>query len=705
MSEHRLKPLLKPRSIAVLGASRKIGSVGNEILINLARGGYLGKLYPVNPSYEYVNDVTCYPTLASLPDTPEHVILAVADRRLEDAIDEIISIGVKACSIFSSLVLRDDFKPPLKDRLKLKIKNSGLLVAGPNCLGFFNVRDHVLAGAFDTRDHFAPGNVSLISQSGAGMQGIVDCEQRLQFNLAVSTGYEFSVTMEDYLEYALDLPETAAVGLFLETSREPEKFLAALAKAQERKIPIVVVKVGRSSFAAELAVSHSGALTGSDKCYSAVFEAFGVQRVEDMDQLATALIMFAQPKPMQLGGLVCLHDSGGERQLLVDLAERYHVPIAKLSKVTEGKLKPNLHPGLPAVNPLDAWAGGPGADEKMSACFTALLEDESAALGAVVHDRGPDSLVYPNYVAYLNEAQAATGKPVFLVANRQGSGSDQLAIDSTHKGLPVIDGVSQFLVGTKCLLRFRDFHRRKIAVPAELKSELVLDWRQRLTKEFDVNEALAGQLLTDFGIPMNPSKLVSDEQSLLVAAKMFEYPMVLKTATPGIKHKSECGGVFLNIDSEEVLKEAYKILSRRLGMSAILSPMVNAYGVEMILGMMNDSQFGPFVVVGFGGIYAEALNDTYALFPPFDSDTVARALDCLSMRSLLAGLRGKPSVNMQSYCETAARFSVFVAEFASSIGEIDINPILVTENGCLGLDALVVLKNTASIGEISGGKG
>ena len=133
---------------------------------------------------------------------------------------------------------------------------------------------------------------------------------------------------------------------------------------------------------------------------------------------------------------------------------------------------------------------------------------------------------------------------MFLVANRQGSGSDQLAIDSTHKGLPVIDGVSQFLVGTKCLLRFRDFHRREISVPAELKSELVLDWRQRLTKEFDVNEALAGQLLTDFGIPMNPCKLVSDEQSLLIAAKMFEYPMVLKTAAPGIKHKSECDGVF-----------------------------------------------------------------------------------------------------------------------------------------------------------------
>ena len=703
MTEHRLNPLLKPTSIAVLGASRTLGSVGNEIFVNLARGSFPGRLYPVNPSYEQVNDLTCYASLADLPEVPDHVILAVGDHRLEDAINEIIGLGVKACSIFSSLILRDDTKPTLKERLKSKILDSGLLVAGPNCLGFFNVRDHVLAGAFDTRDHPPPGSVSLISQSGAGMQGIVDCEQRLQFNLAVSTGYEFSVTMEDYLDYALDLPETSAVGLFLETSREPAKFLRALEKAQEKKIPIVVVKVGRSSFAAELAVSHSGALTGSDRCYSAVFEAFGVQRVEDMDQLATALIMFTQPESVRSGALVCLHDSGGERQLLVDLADKYDVPIAELSKKTKAKLLHNLHPGLPAINPLDAWAGGPGADEKMSACFSALMEDKSAALGAVVHDRGPDSLVYPNYVEYLNEARSVTRKPMFLVANRQGSGSDQLAIDSTHKGLPVIDGVSQFLTGTKCLLQYRDFRLRKMSVPVAADSELIVSWRQRLSKEIDLNETMAGQLLSDFGIPMNPSKLVHDEQTLLLAAKIFGYPLALKTAAPHIKHKTERDGVVLNLTSEEELREAYLDLSERLGKAAIVSPMVSSYGVEMILGMMNDSQFGPFVIVGFGGIYAEALNETRVLYPPFDGDTVARALDQLSMRTILADFRGKPALDIQCYCETAARFSVFVAEFSCLIGEIDINPVLITEHGCVGLDALIVPKNITSVKDTSGG--
>ena len=344
----------------------------------------------------------------------------------------------------------------------------------------------------------------------------------------------------------------------------------------------------------------------------------------------------------------------------------------------------------------------PNADEQMSVCFAALMNDESAAIGAVVHDRGPNSLVYPNYVAYLDAARAGTDKPMFLVANRQGSGSDQLAIDSTHKGLPVIDGVSQFLVGAKCLLQYRDFHLREGSVPAAMNSELSLGWHQLLSTTDDLNEAMANQLLTDCGIPMNPCQLVNDEQSLLDASKKMEYPLVLKTAVSYIKHKSECDGVVLNIQSKEALKEAYLNLSQRLGKPAIVSPMVNSFGVEMILGMVNDSQFGPFVVVGFGGIYAEALNDTCVLHPPFDCDTVDRALDQLSMRALLDGLRGRPAVNMQCYCEIAARFSVFVTEFADSIGEIDINPMLVTENGCIGLDALIILKNTASLREASG---
>ena len=689
MTEHRLRPLLKPASIAVLGASSRLGSVGNEVFVNLRKGGFSGTIVAVNPAYSEVEGVPCYASLSDLPELPEHVIFAIGDQRIEAALDELITLGIKACTIFSALILKDDKTPLLKQRIQAKAEKAGLLVAGANGMGFYNVRDQVLAGGFDTREHRHPGNVTLISQSGAGMSGIVDCEQRIDFNLAVSSGYELTVSMEDYLDYALDLPETRVVGLFLETSRHPQKLVAAFKKASARNIPILVLKVGRTALAAEMALSHSGALAGTDQSYSALFDRYGVQRVADMDQLATALIMFAQPQAAATGGIACLHDSGGERQLMIDLADQYSVPLAQLDAQTLARLKGLLDPGLPAVNPLDGWgAGGADAPANMAACFTALLEDQHVALGAVIHDRGPNSEVYSSYIEYLHQAQDATAKPVFLVANRQGSGSDNLAITSTQKGFPVIDGVSQFLVGARCLLNYRDFQQRQAPQLPSLSTERIAHWRQRLQSQ-QLSEAMVSQFLADFEIPMLLGVEVATESQLMEAAGQLDFPLVLKTAEPGIAHKSDQGGVILNITSQAQLLDAYQDLSQRLGSAAMLAPMVEAAGVEMIMGITTDKQFGPVVVLGFGGIYAEMLKDTTVLLPPFDSATASQAIGRLKMSPMLAGARGSSAVDIQAYAEAAARLSVLALEFADLIAEIDINPVKVMASGCLGLDALL----------------
>jgi acyl-CoA synthetase (NDP forming) len=691
MTEHRLRPLLKPASIAVLGASSRLGSVGNEVFVNLRKGGFSGTIVAVNPAYSEVEGVPCYASLSDLPELPEHVIFAIGDQRIEAALDELITLGIKACTIFSALILKDDKTPLLKQRIQAKAEKAGLLVVGANGMGFYNVRDQVLAGGFDTREHRYPGNVTLISQSGAGMSGIVDCEQRIDFNLAVSSGYELTVSMEDYLDYALDLPETRVVGLFLETSRHPQKLVAAFKKASARNIPILVLKVGRTALAAEMALSHSGALAGTDQSYSALFDRYGVQRLADMDQLATALIMFAQPQAAATGGIACLHDSGGERQLMIDLADQYSVPLAQLDAQTLARLKGLLDPGLPAVNPLDGWgAGGADAPANMAACFTALLEDQHVALGAVIHDRGPNSEVYPSYMEYLHQAQDATAKPVFLVANRQGSGSDNLAITSTQKGFPVIDGVSQFLVGARCLLNYRDFQLRQAPQLPSLSTERIAHWRQRLQSQQQLSEAMVSQFLADFEIPMLLGVEVATESQLMEAAGQLDFPLVLKTAEPGIAHKSDQGGVILNITSQAQLLDAYQDLSQRLGSAAMLAPMVEAAGVEMIMGITTDKQFGPVVVLGFGGIYAEMLKDTTVLLPPFDSATASQAIGRLKMSPMLAGARGSSAVDIQAYAEAAARLSVLALEFADLIAEIDINPVKVMASGCLGLDALLL---------------
>ena len=692
MSNHRLQPLLKPASIAVLGASQKSDSVGNEVIVNLLRGGFEGSIYPVNPGYEEILGIACYPSLVDLPARPDMVIFAISDRRIESALDEVIALNIPACTIFSALILDNDSTPNLKQRIATKAQNAELLVAGANGMGFYNVRDRVLAGGFDTRDHPYPGNVSLISQSGAGMSGIVDCEQRLQFNLAVSSGYELTVSMEDYLDYALDLEETKVVGLFLETSRYPHKLIQAFKKANQRRIPIVVLKVGRTDLAAELAVSHSGALAGSDQCYNAVFGRYGVQRVDDMDQLATTLIMFAQTDQITQGDVVSLHDSGGERQLMIDLADSLKVPLTKLQPSTITQLENLLDAGLPAVNPLDGWgAGGPNASAMMADCFTALLADTGAALGAVIHDRGPNSEVYSSYLNYLHQAHVASGKPVFLVANRQGSGTDELAITSTHNGFAVIDGVSQFLIGARGLLNYRDFQLREPMASVGIDQTKCDYWRQRLQAETKVTETLASQCLANLGIPMLQSILVGSEKELALAGANVGFPLVLKTAQPEIDHKSDVGGVVLNIANQADLLKAYREMADRLGPKGMVAPMLQSSGIEMILGISRDSQFGPTVVAGFGGIFAEVLSDVAVLIPPFNATAVKRVLENLSMADLLKGARGASKVDVDSYCEVAARLSEIAVAFSDTLVEVDINPIMLTADGCVGLDALMVL--------------
>ena len=229
---HPLTPLLRPESMAVIGASERPGSVGRQTIENLLTGKFPGRLYAVNPGYETVLGVPCFPDLAALPETVEHVVLTVGDSRIEAALDDTIAHGAKAATMMSSLVLENDCPPLLRDRIAAKIASSGLVVCGANGMGFYNFADGVWVCGFDTREnHLHGGNVTLISHSGSGMSGIIDCEERIDFNLAVSTGQELCVSMDQYMDYALEQPGTRVIGLFMETARNPDGMIRVVANS------------------------------------------------------------------------------------------------------------------------------------------------------------------------------------------------------------------------------------------------------------------------------------------------------------------------------------------------------------------------------------------------------------------------------------------------------------------------------------------
>jgi len=414
-----------------------------------------------------------------------------------------------------------------------------------------------------------------------------------------------------------------------------------------------------------------------------------------MDEMATALIMFAQPHPVAAGGLVSIHDSGGERQLLIDLADRIGLPLAEVSPATEKRLAQLLDPGLVPVNPLDAWSkGGPDYHTVMERCFAELMKDGQAAFGAVVHDRAPLGRIYDDYIGYLEAGHEASGKPAFLVANRQGTGADPRVVATTRAGFPVLDGLRSFLVGARCLLAYRDFQQRRAVGAAEdlpqiANPEAARAWAARLAQGGVLDEYESGLLLNEFGVPVNPAIRVDDAGSLLEAAAKLGYPLVLKSAEPGLLHKTDEGGVRLNLQSPDELLEAYEEMSRRLGPAALLSRMITGPGVEMMLGVVRDEQFGPLVLIGFGGIHVETLRDVICALPPFGPATARRLVDRLRQRDLLDGHRGAPAADLDAFCGAASNLSVLADALDGVVDEIDINPVLVRPDGCLALDALI----------------
>ena len=688
---HRLDPLLDPESIVIVGATTS-GGMGSRVIKNLQNGGYKGKLYGLHPKNKDAFGVPCYPDFKSLPEKVEHAIFAVSDERVEGLVDAAIEAGVKAMSMMSMLYLDDDRKPYLKDRIQTKLKEADILLCGANGMGFFHIEKGVWVNGHFSRPNHEPGGVCIISQSGSGVAGIIDCEERINLNLSVSSGSELTVGAEDYLDYILHQESTTVVGLFLETIRKPDQMIKSFELANEKRIPIVVLKTGRTERSAELTVSHSGGLAGVDDCYNALFDKYGIQRVADMDELATTLIMFDQPHSLANGNMVSMHDSGGERQLIIDIADQQGVEFAELEEATTQKLEEILDPGLPPVNPLDAWGKGLGdADQIMIDSMIAMLSDSNASMGAIVMDRGPLGKIFPEYVDYLEQTNQQTGKPVFLVSNRQGTGTDPLVLELSQNGMPVLDGMHSFLAGVRCLHQYRDFLNRKDEINVDLNADKLKKYQGQLEKSDFVSEADALNMFFDLGLNANQSNIVANEEELVSTAKEMGFPLVLKTAVEDVYHKSELNGVYLNIDTEEKLRSSYKELQEKLPGNALLAKMVQSEGVEMIVGMTTDQQLGPMVTIGFGGYYAEAMNDAITLMPPFSKEMAKNALSKLKMKTLLEGYRGSKPADLDAFAEFASRFSVIAVELSNQVCEIDLNPVILGNDNCIAVDALISL--------------
>jgi acetate---CoA ligase (ADP-forming) len=732
-----LGALLEPRSLAVVGASARAGSFGDQLVAQLLAGGYRGAVHLVNPRYREVAGRPCHPSLEELPGPVDLAVLAVPNAALEGQLEAAAAAGIPAAVIFASCV--DDEPPPagtppLADRLAVIAREAGMAVCGGNGMGFFNLEQSLRVCGYPEPADLPAGPVAVVSHSGSVFSALLHNDRGLRFNLVVSAGNELVTSAAAYLDHALDLPSTRVVALFLETVREPAAFRAALAKAAARAIPVVALKVGQGRAARAMVAAHSGALAGEDGAYQALFDAYGVARVATLDELADTCELLAGRRAGP-GALAAIHDSGGERAHLLDVAERLRVPLAELSETTRARLAAVLEPGLPATNPLDAWGTGNDADRIFAACIRALLEDPATAALALNLDLTTEPIPDTSYTGLAIQAAAATGKPVAVIANLASAVDRAEAATLRAAGVPVLEGTGTGLAAMAHLLAYRDVLARRGAVdnpapPGAGSATLPIRgpgnrglglerahrgtrhrrvgargardrWRRRLEEAgwppggpepLDEVEGLA--VLADWGVPVVAAEVAASVEEALAAAGRVGWPVALKTAAPGVIHKSDVGGVWLGLDGPDRLAAAYADLAGRLGPRVTVAAMAGP-GMELALGVVADPQFGPLVMVAAGGVLVEVLGDRRFALPPVDHGQAMAMLDRLAVRPLLDGVRGAPPADLDAVAQAVVDLSVLAVDLGDRLAALDVNPVVAGPDGCVAVDALVVAASAA----------
>ena len=681
-----LRAMLEARSVALVGASQRQGTPGNRMVRQLRVGGFSGTVAAVNPKYDEVEGLACYPTLEEVPFVPELVVLGVGNRLLEEQMEAAAERGARGVVVFASGLEDPPREPPLTERLRRIAREAGMVVCGGNCMGFVDVERGLRALAFEERADLEPGGVAWISHSGSAFTALLHAERGIRFNLAVSSGQELTTTMADYVHYALERDSTKVISLYLETVRDPENFVAALEAAAERDVPVVALKVGSAAVSAPLITAHSGAIAGDDAAYEALFDAYGVARVGTLNEMADLLELLGAGRSAAPGGLAAIHDSGGERAHLVDAAVDLGVPLARPSEETIRCVAARLEPGLPAVNPLDAWGTGNDAYRIFLDCSRRLAEDPGTGAFAYVVDLHSED-AEKNHAWVAEQVWSSTSKPFAVVCGISSAIQPGAAKQLRAAGIPVLEDVASGLRAFRHLFERRDARALwPLSPPDPPPTHVKQRWREALKARARLPEAEALAMLADYGVPVARTVAATDLDGVLGAAGSLGYPVALKTATAS--HKTELGGVMLGLDDGDALAAAYREMAGRLGPAVTVQEMVEP-GVEMALGVVRDPQFGPLVMVAAGGVLIESLRDRRLALPLVDEARARRIIDRLRARPLLDGVRGALAADVTALARALARLSLLARDLGDLIGALDVNPIIVHPHGCVAVDALV----------------
>ncbi len=699
MAAPSLDRLLRPRSVAIVGASDKPGALGASVLANLVRQGFAGDIHLVNPKRAEIGGRPCVASVDDLPEGVDAAVLAIPRAGVLDTMRGLARRHVGAAVIFSAGFAEDGPQGRADQQEIARIaREAGMVVEGPNCLGLVNFRDNVSLTFIEMPEATAQGDrrVGIVSQSGAmaAVLATTMIHRDVPLSCYISTGNEAASGIEDYLAHLVDEPGTAVIAMIAEHVRDPARFLAAARAARLAGKQVVLLHPGRSAAGAASAATHTGAMAGDHAVMAVHVERAGVILVDSLEELGDVAEMLARNAAIGAGGTGIIAESGAFKAMMLDLSEAVALDLPTLTDADSPALRAALPDFVPVTNPLDVTAQGLVDPGLYGRTLAALVEDPRIATILLTLIQTDTGTSHVKFTAVLNAlATLRPDKPIIVGGVDEGGAvfADDLSAlrQAGVTYLPTAERAVRALARISAAAA-RDF----TAVP--LDAAPVADLAQ---VGHSIPEYRSKAIMAEHGIAFPRFAMAQSVEEAIAAAETLGYPVVLKAQSPDLPHKSDAGGVIVNLKNRDELAEGWDRLAANIAASrpdlvldGVLVEGMADKGVELIVGARNDPHWGATVLVGFGGVAAELLHDVCLLPPDLPRDAIIARIRTLRMAPLLDGFRGAPVMDIGAVADVVQRLGRMVAA-TPAIREVDLNPVIVYPEGqgALALDALISL--------------
>lgn len=711
MSYKLLESFFEPKSIAIIGASADLNSISGKPVRYLLSHEYQGEVYPINPKYDEIAGLKCYPSILEVPGQVDMVILAVNYKMVLKMLEQCAEKEVKYALIFSSgFAEAGEEGKKIQDQVVELGKKTGIRILGPNCQGMANLKGKVTAGFSASLEPkpYVTGPIGFVTQSGALGFSIFNMAQeaKVGFNYVVSTGNEVDLHTLDFMEYMLEDPETKLVIGYLEGIKDGEQFKRIADRALTLGKPIVTLKSGKTELGQKAASSHTASMTGSDEVYSAFVKQKGIIRVNDIEEIIDIAGLAEKTQLPQGKGLGVISTSGGAGIILVDTAIEMGLDIVELSEDTSAKISQNIPDYGSAVNPVDITAQVLNNPDGFSNVLDAMLADPKVD-GIVVVITMITGAGGAKMARDLVEKCKVSPKPI-SVAWTAGDKMNEDVYDILREGkVPFFKSPVRSVKAIGHLMNYGAFLKEHQANEADRTQVVVSAENIAAAKAILANanstltENQGKQVLAQFDIPVTNEKVAKDSQEAVIIAQEIGYPVALKIDSPDILHKTEAGGLKLNISSDQEAKKAFediwescKKYNPEAKLNGVLVQEMISGGTEVIVGVNNDPQFGPTILFGLGGIFVEVLKDVSLRIAPLTKTEALKMIQEIRGYGVLAGARGKAIRDIDGIADVLVKVSQLALELKDEVGELDINPLLVLPKGqgVKVADALVIKK-------------